>query len=81
MNLYVSDLVAKIFNYLKVMPFGLLSGLCNAATYHIVASRNTCYYSENQKIRFFLFFKVSNTNMLHIFLGIKLFLFVKIERF
>ena len=29
-----------------------------------VASRNTCYYSENQ---FFLFFKISNTNMPHIF--------------
>ena len=32
--------------------------------YRIVGSTNTCYYSENQ---IFLFFKVLNTNMPHIF--------------
>ena len=37
--------------------------------YRILASRSTCYNSENQ---LFLFFKVSNTNMPHnVFLGTK----------
>ena len=37
--------------------------------YHIVASRRTCYYSENQNF----FFKVSNTNMPNFFFRNKTF--------
>ena len=45
-------------------------------TYRIVAIKSTCYYSENQ---IFCFLK-SRIPTCRIFLGIKLFLFVKIER-
>ena len=44
-----------------------LNGMLN---YRIVASTNTCYYSENQ---IFLIFKVSNSNMPLFFLSKKLF--------
>jgi hypothetical protein len=37
--------------------------------YHIVASTNTCYYSENE---IFFIFKVSNSNMPQLFSGKKL---------
>ena len=50
----------------------------NSLNYHIVASRNTCYYLENRFLFCFLKSRILACRI--IFLGIKLFLFVKIER-